>query len=359
MPATSGCRKLLRVGTDDAATRGSPSIYDIAREAGVSPSTVSRALSKPGRVSFATAEHIRGVANRLGYRVTPAHRSLDGDGPRTLAMMVADITNPVFFGMIRGAERTALHAGYTLVLAESQEVEENERQALERLLPSVAGLVLTSSRLADGAVRTLAKRTPLVVLNRLVDQVPSVACDNIKAMKKVVEHLGGHGHRSITYLAGPDASWANGQRWRGLLEAGHELDLTVRRLGPFLPTVAGGRQAASAWAGARTTAVVTYNDLLAIGFLEAVTAAGVRVPEQVSVVGFDDIRDASLVRPRLTSVRSPLVSLGSAAVNHLLRTRTLPVHSDDRVVLPAQVVVRESSGPVATRRSAAVGAVAT
>jgi DNA-binding LacI/PurR family transcriptional regulator len=335
------------VGTDGAASRGSPSIYDIAREAGVSPSTVSRALSKPGRVSFATAEHVRGVADRLGYRSLTTSRSLAAGGSQTLAMMVADITNPVFFGMIRGAERTAMHAGYTLVLAESQEAEENEKQALERLLPSVAGLILTSSRMADGPVRTLAKRTPLVVLNRLVDQVPSVACDNIRAMKKVVEHLAGLGHRSISYLAGPDASWANGQRWRGLLEAGHELDLTVRRLGPFVPTMAGGRQAAAAWAVARTSAVVAYNDLMAIGFLEAMSAAGVAVPGEVSVVGFDDIRDATLVRPRLTSVRSPLVSLGSAAVNHLLKTRIIPVRSNDLVVLPAQVVVRDSSGPAA------------
>ncbi len=337
------------MGTDGAVPPRSTSIYDVAREAGVSPSTVSRALSKPGRVSFATAERIRTVADRLGYRAAATHREVDAEGSQTLAMMVADITNPVFFGMIRGAERTAMHAGYTLVLAESQEAEEYERQALERLLPSVAGLVLTSSRMGDGPVRTLAKRTPLVVLNRLVDQVPSVACDNIGAMKKVVEHLGGLGHRTITYLGGPEASWANGQRWRGLIEAGHELDLSVRRLGPFVPTMAGGRQAAAAWAAGRTTAVVAYNDLLAVGFLEAVTAAGLRVPQQVSVVGFDDIRDATLVRPRLTTVRSPLVSLGSTAVNHLLKIRTLPVRTDDRVVLPAQVVVRDSTGPAAGR----------
>lgn len=334
------------MGTDGAGRARPTSIYDVARAASVSPSTVSRALSKPGRVSFATAERIREVADRLGYRARPAHRELDPEGPRTLVMMVADITNPVFFGMIRGAERTAMHAGYTLVLAESQEAEEYERQALERLLPSVAGLILTSSRLGDGEVRTLAKQTPLVVLNRLVDQVPSVACDNIRAMKKVVEHLAGLGHRTITYLAGPEASWADGQRWRGLLEAGHELDLTVRRLGPFIPTLAGGRHAATVWEGARSSAVVTYNDLLALGFLEGVTAAGVSVPEQVSVVGFDDIREATLVRPALTTVRSPLVSLGSAAVNHLLKTHTLPVRTDDRVVLPAQVVVRGSTGPV-------------
>jgi len=334
----------------EAFPRG-PSIYDVAREAGVSASTVSRALSKPGRVSFATAEHVREVAARFGYRAATTRRQVESGRPRTLAMIVADITNPVFFGMIRGAERTAMHAGYTLVLAESQESETQERQALERILPTVAGVILTSSRMADGPIRTLAKQAPVVVLNRLVDQVPSVACDNIKAMKRVVEHLGGLGHRSITYLAGPDASWASGQRWRGVLEAGHELDLVVRQLGPFSPTIAGGRQAAEQWAKARTTAVVGYNDLLTIGFCEAATEAGLTVPGEVSVVGFDNIRESTLVRPELTTVASPLVSLGSAAVNHLLKTSAVPVRRDDLVVLPARLVVRGSSGPVHGRRA--------
>ena len=333
---------------DAGASRG-PSIYDVAEAAGVSASTVSRALAKPGRVSFATAEHVRVVAEQLGYRSASNRRPVEQGRPRTLTMMVADITNPVFFGMIRGAERTAKHAGYTLVLIESQESEENEVEALERTLSTTAGIILTSSRMSDGPIRTLAKRAPLVVLNRLVDQVPSVACDNIRSMKKVVEHLGALGHRSITYLAGPDASWANGQRWRGVLEAGHELDLVVRRVGPFLPTIGGGHQAAEKWAKAPTSAVVVYNDLMAIGLVEAVTASGLDVPGDVSVVGFDNIRDATVVRPQLTTVASPLVSLGSAAVNHLLKTSVISVRSNDRVVLPARVVIRDSSGQAGRR----------
>ena len=333
----------------NAGSSRGPSIYDVAEAAGVSASTVSRALAKPGRVSFATAEHVREVAERLGYRSESNRRLVEQGRSRTLTMMVADITNPVFFGMIRGAERTARHAGYTLVLIESQESEENEVEALERILSTTAGIILTSSRMADGPIRTLAKRTPLVVLNRLVDQVPSVACDNIRGMKKVVEHLGGLDHRSITYLAGPDASWANGQRWRGVLEAGHELDLVVRRVGPFPPTIGGGRQAAEKWAKAPSSAVVVYNDLMAIGFVEAATESGLDVPRDVSVVGFDNIRDATTVRPQLTTVASPLVSLGSAAVNHLLKTSVISVRNNDRLVLPARVVIRGSSG-LASRR---------
>jgi DNA-binding LacI/PurR family transcriptional regulator len=247
--------------------------------------------------------------------------------------------------MIRGAERTAAHAGYTTLLVESQESEPNERALLERVIPAVDGVVLASSRLSDGAIRTLAKEAPVVVLNRLVSQVPSVASDNIRAVKRAVEHLVEAGHHSITYLAGPEASWADAMRWRGLLEACHELDIPVRRLGPHLPTMAGGRAAAKRWLAARSTAVAGYNDLVAIGFIQAVEHAGLQVPRDVSVFGFDNIKDGELVSPQLTTIAAPLVSLGSAAVNHLLKTRIGSTRSTDALVLPARLVVRESTGP--------------
>jgi DNA-binding LacI/PurR family transcriptional regulator len=324
-----------------------PSIYDVAAAAGVATSTVSRALSKPGRVSFRTAEHVRKVAAELGYRAEATERALPGVRTKLLTMVVADITNPVFFGMIRGAERTASHAGYQLVLGETQESEARERHLVEAMGSASDGLILTSSRLTDSAIRTLAKATPLVVLNRLVDQVPSVVSDNVRAVKRAVEHLAGGGHRSLTYLAGPEASWADGMRWRGLLEAGHELGLKVQRIGPCRPTMNGGRQAADAWRHTRSTGVVAYNDLVAIGFLQAVSEAGYAVPHDVSVVGFDNIREGELVSPQLTTIAAPLFSLGSAAVNHLLKSAQAPRRSGQTVVLPARLVVRGSTGPAA------------
>lgn len=324
-------------------------IYDVAEAAGVAPSTVSRALSKPGRVSFRTAEHVRQVATRLGYRTEETERELPRTATSLLAMVVADITNPVFYGMIRGAERAARHAACTMVLAETQESAVAEHEALERLVPAVDGVVLASSRLSDAAIRTLAKSVRVVVLNRLVDQVPSVATDVIGAVHLAAGHLLDRGHHTLTYLAGPEASWSDGMRWRGVLEAGQRLPIKVRRIGPYRPTIAGGREAAAEWLRSPTSAVIAYNDLVALGFHEAVTDAGLTVPADVSVIGFDNIREAALVTPGLTTIASPLASLGSAAVQHLLggaRRAAQPDHAP--VLLPSRLVVRGSTGPAAS-----------
>ena len=331
---------------ETGSTRASarPTIYDVAKAAGVATSTVSRALSQPGRVSYETAEHIRRVAEEIGYRSTRIERE-SPHRSSLLAVVVADITNPVYFGMIRGAERTAAHAGYSTMIVETQESEATEREALARVQPIVDGIVLTSSRMGDGTIREIAKRGPLVVLNRIVGQVPSVTSDNIHAIKRAAEHLAEAGVDAITYLAGPDASWSNGMRWRGLREAGLELNLKVRRIGSHEPTMRGGAAAAQVWLQHPTPGVIAYNDLVAIGFIRAVAAAGVAVPAGVQVVGFDNIVDAELMQPGLTSIASPLVSLGSAAVNHLLNSRRQRAEELEPILLPARLVVRGSTGP--------------
>ena len=331
--------------TEASVRAAPPTIYDVARVAGVATSTVSRALSNPGRVSFKTAEHVRKVAEEIGYRSTALERALPNQRKMLLAMIVADINNPVFHGMIRGAERTAMHAGYTMLLVETQESEHTEKQALSRVLQAVDGVILSSSRMTDASIRDAAKHRPLVVLNRIVDQIPSVASDNLKAMRKASEHLAGAGVGEITYLAGPEASWSDGMRWRGLRAAGPELNLKVRRIGPNTPTMAGGRLAATKWLGNQTRGVIAYNDLLAIGFIQAVMLAGYRVPEDVCAIGFDNILDSSLVEPRLTTIAAPLVSLGSAAVNRLVK-RSWHEQSElaGPVLLPTRLVVRDSTG---------------
>lgn len=331
---------------DSAERTASPTIYDVAKAAGVAASTVSRAFSRPGRVNAETAARIRQIAEEMGYRTNPMARALPTGRSSLLALVTSDVTNPFFFEIIRGAQMTAASAGYTLLVADARESAEAERQALDRALPLIDGLVLATSRMSDSAIRVAAKQRPTVVLNRIVSDVPSVVTDNARGMKHAVEHLAGLRHRQITYLAGPEASWADGARWRALQDAAHQLDLRPHRLGPFPPTLQGGRRAARILAERPTSAVIAYNDLMAIGLMQGVRRLGGRVPEDVSVVGFDDIFGADFCEPPLTTVAAPLRDLGAHAVQFLvaeLRSRSVRPQRARAALLPAVLHVRGST----------------
>ncbi len=326
---------------------GCPTIYDVARTAGVAPSTVSRAFSRPGRVRAETAERIRQVARELGYRATPLAHADSASRTSTVALVISDVTNPFNFPIIKGAHAAAAELGYTTLLADAQESGQVERQTLERALAAVEGIVLASSRMSDSAIRMTAKQKPLIVLNRTVADVPSVLTDNPRGAVRAVRHLAALGHRSVTYMAGPEASWADGSRWLSVRRACTDLGLRARRIGPFAPTVAGGTQAAGTLAGrADCTAVIAYNDLLAIGLLRGAVAAGVRIPQDMSIVGFDDIFAADLVTPGLTTVAAPLRALGETAVHNVIAmAHGARSRATGPVVLPTRLVVRSSTGP--------------
>ncbi|MGC4837687.1 LacI family DNA-binding transcriptional regulator [Micromonospora vinacea] len=319
-------------------------IYDVASEADVSPSTVSRAFSRPSRVNSETAERIRQVAERLGYRTNPLARALTTSRTRMIALVIADITNPVYAEIVRGAQEVAADGEYTTVLIDAQESDRLERAAVERTMSTVDGIVLASSRMSDSAIRMVAKQRPVVVLNRALADVPCVVTDDPRGVRRAAEHLGELGHDHITYVAGPQASWPNGVRWRSLLEAGMELEIKVRQIGPFSPTMAGGERAARELCARPATAVLAFNDQMAIGIIRGLSRMGVNVPGDVSVVGFDNILAADIVTPGLTTVAAPLFAEGSAATRHLLTMiEGAPGHTGRPMVLPVRLVVRDST----------------
>ena len=327
-------------------------IYDVARAAGVAASTVSRSFSRPGRVNADTAERVRRVAAELGYRTNPLARALSTARTQMVAVLVSDIGNPVFAEMVRGVQAAAAEAGRTVVLIDSQESDRRERTALERALPSVDGLVLTGSRMPDSAIRMIAKQKPVVVLGRAVVDVPSVVPDNSRGARLAAEHLAGLGHSSLVYVAGPEASWADGVRWRSLQDAAEALQLRVRRIGPCSPDVAGGARAAEVLAGQPPSAVVAYNDQLAIGVVRGLHARGLRVPRDVSVVGFDNIGAAELISPGLTTVAAPLRAGGAAATRLLLAmVEGAQPAPGAPVVLPVGLVVRGSTAQRRRKRT--------
>ncbi|WP_017582364.1 LacI family DNA-binding transcriptional regulator [Nocardiopsis valliformis] len=325
-------------------------IYDVAVEAGVAASTVSRTFSNPRRVNATTREHVLRVAERLGYRPNPLATALQSGHKATIALLVSDITNPHFFGTIRGAERRASEAGVTFILGNTEESAANERNQIERLDHSVDGFVLAASRMSDETTVAIAQGHNLALVNREVDGLPGVVVDSGPGSWQIVEHLASLGHRSIVYLSGPHQSWLASERWKALRAAAERRGVAVTRLGPFPPKVSGGGAAADAALVSGATALIAHNDLLAIGVLRRLAERGVSVPGQVSVVGYDDIFGADLCVPALTTLAGPEDEAGRVAVELLLRKGSLSTAhpAPQRVVLPAHLVIRDSTGPAPT-----------
>ena len=324
----------------------SPTIYDVARAAGVATSTVSRAFTNPNRVSTPTRERVLAAAAELGYRPNPHARALLSGRHHTVCMVVSDITNPHYFELIRGAEQRAKASEYTLVLVNAEESSRIEWAQVQRLAPSVDGFVLAASRLPDDDLRQIAAQRPVVLMNRELPGLASVVLDHVRGCYQMVEHLASLGHTDLLYLAGPRNSWMAATRWSALRAAAKEIGVEARRIGPFTPTVSQGGAAADGALNAGATAIVAHNDLLAIGVLQRLAQRSVRVPADVSVVGFDDIFAASLCSPSLTTLGGAHVDVGRMAVQLLLEA-TGPTQEGEvppQVVLPTELVLRGSTG---------------
>ena len=308
-------------------------------------STVSRSFTVPGRVNAVTRQHVLEVAERLGYAPNPAARALESGRTNTLALLVPDITNPFFAGVIKGAERAAAASGRTLVLADSQESAAGEAQIIRRLGAAVDGFVLAAARMPDDDLRRAAELDAVTLVNRAIRGISCVVADYESGARQIVDHLASLGHRSLLFLGGPPESWSGARRWAGLRAAATAHGMQVRRFGPYSPTLGGGAAAADAAVATDATAVVCHNDMLAIGVLRRLRDRGVSVPEHVSVVGFDNIFGSDLCQPSLTTLAERPEDAGARAIEMLARQAYERVALADELVLPTQLVVRGSTGP--------------
>src|SRR5258705_4028259 len=302
-------------GPGDAGKGRTVTLQDVAREADVAVSTVSRALSNPDRVSRPMRERIQVVARRLGYTAAriPVRDSL-------LALMVSGIGNPYNAALIRGVECHARAAGSSLVVGDIADGPEVELAHIERLNDrGVGGIVLASSRLPEPELRAVGDRADVVLFNREVSGFASVTTDSRDGSRQIVEHLAALGHRSIAYLSGPPALWTNTERWRTLSENAARLGVEIVRLGPFMPTLDQGSAAAYVGLGSGATALVAFNDLLAIGILQRLRRRKVDLPRAISRLGHDDIFGAYLFQPSLATVHSELQDAGPNPVLLVLR----------------------------------------
>jgi LacI family transcriptional regulator, galactose operon repressor len=322
---------------------------DVAREAGVSPSTVSRALSMPEVVNPATRQRVLRAAERLGFAPNRAARGLITGRTGNLGLIVPDLANPFFPGVVKGIQAKARESDYAVFLADSDEDPSLESGLVRALAKQIDGLILCSPRASDEEIKDFAANTTLILVNRRIRNVPSVVFDNADGMRQAVSHLQALGHRRVGWVGGPRTSWSTRDRMRGLRAAAATAGMELVVAGHFPPQFEGGVAAADLIVASGVTAVITYNDVMAVGLIGRLRDRGVRVPEDMSVVGVDDIPMAGMFSPALTTVSLSKEPLGRAAVELLLALLEQPdglrnVHRE----LPTQLLVRASTGVART-----------
>lgn len=324
-----------------------PTIKDVADLAGVATSTVSRALSKPDRVNRHTRERIEEAAAQLNYVPSSQARGLSSGRTNTVAVLVPDITNPFYFDIIRGTQHQLKAAGLTQLLVDTEESNEMELEALHKMRRSADGFILAASRLTDAQLAEVSGSQPLVTINRASANAPTVVIDTPSAMIQALEHLVSLGHQRVCYVSGPPTSWSNSRRWKIFEEDSGQRGLETHRVGPFAPKTTSGAAAADAAVRTGATACIVFNDLLAIGMLQRLRERGIRVPEDMSIVGCDDIFGADFCNPPLTTISSPIEQAGRVAVSMLL-SQLNPLYGGTTrrlAVMPTHLTVRGSTGP--------------
>jgi len=327
---------------------------DVARAAGVSVNTVSRALAGKPDVSPSTRAKVLAVAKQLGYRPNKLARGLRSNRTATIGVIVTDIANPYFGALVKGVKEAAHRHGYSIVLQDTDEDYAKEEEAIQVMLAEqVDGLLITPVQTGIDTILCLKEaEVPFVLLGRRFEELKThyVVTDDVRGGYLATEHLIELGHTEIALINGPPHISSAKERRRGyqnaLTEHGIEPDDGLIRSGAI--TAADGYREATALLRStrRFTAIFCYSDFVAFGAIAAVREAGLHIPEDVAVVGYDDVELASYLDVPLTSVRIPKKELGAAAVEMLLEMLAggQQEAGPQGIELPVQLFVRESTG---------------
>lgn len=343
--AAARCKRFQRgAATPGAKTATRPTLLDVARMAGVSPATVSRALARPDVVRAATRDRIQETVRALGYRPNQGARSLAGDRWDAIGVIVPDITNPFFAALVRGASATAAEHGKVCLLAETGGGATAEVDVVASLAARVDGLVVAASTASAAELQDAAAGRAIVLVNRRATGLPSVIIDQRAIVALGLEHLRSLGHRRIAVATGPAGYWSSRRRRDALAEHA-DLDLVV--LPPGSATASDGPAILDAVREARASALFAFNDVQALAVLGECRRRGIDVPSALSVLGVDDVPMASLVDPALTTVAAPATDAGSTAAILLVPGANVPPRP---LTLAPRLVVRDSTGRAAERR---------
>jgi LacI family transcriptional regulator len=342
---------------------GTVKLSDVAERAGVHPATVSRALSERTRhmVNAATAERVLAAASELGYTPNPIARSLKTNRSFTVAVLLPDLTNPLFPPMVRGIEDGLAEAGFTALIANTDNHPDRALAALETMrIRQADGCIAATATRDDGLLADAAGEMPMVLINRRVlnHAIPAVVADDRSGVRQAVEHLAALGHERIAHVAGPQWLSTGADRHQAFVQAlrgvGLDPDPELIRFGEGFTEEQGALSLHGLLeSGADFSALVAGNDLMALGCYDALVERGLSCPDDVSVVGFNDMPFADKFNPPLTTVRIPHYEMGRRAAALLLErlaSEDGDAPSDD-IVLPVELVQRASTAPAPARRA--------
>lgn len=323
-----------------------PTLTQVAKRAGVSLSTASRAYSDPDRLGPETLRKIRAAAQQLGYEA-PAARLVEAPGreAQTIGVVVPDVANPVFGAFVKAAQGEGWHYAQTVVLVDTDFSSEREREAIVHLRDRVDGLVVCSPRLDADTILELSGRIPAVLVNRETVGADCIVADTSDGLRQAVEYLRALGHKRLAYVQGSARSWSNSQRVALVEGFAGQAGIDLQVLGSQAETVDGGVAAAASVIACGASAVIAHNDLVALGVVAGARTLGVRVPDDLSVIGIDDIPLATVSAPALTTISVPMARAGSLALATLRRAAGGDRPTPRTVRLSTQLVVRASTGP--------------
>ncbi|MCI0519096.1 MAG: LacI family transcriptional regulator [Chloroflexi bacterium] len=330
-----------------------PTIHDVAKRAGVAPITVSRVINNSGYCSDDTRRRVEAAIAELGYVPNVIARSLRSKRTNTLALVITDITNPFFTVVARGVEDTASDAGFMVIYCNTDESVQEEEKYLNLLAQKqVDGILLVPARSAARPVALIqARGLPVVILDRKVPHANAdvVRSDSETGAHRLTQLLLDQGHKRIAILSGPHGVSTAEDRAAGFLRA-----MTEAGLGKNAAVMFGAHTHASGYEMAqrvlayspRPTALFAGNNFIAFGAMKALREAGLSIPEDISLVAFDDLPPTLTVEPFITVAAQPAYEMGRIATHLMVdRLRGQAPQECQEILLPTEIVVRRSIGP--------------
>ncbi|WP_316862898.1 LacI family DNA-binding transcriptional regulator [uncultured Cohaesibacter sp.] len=329
-----------------------PRIKDIAVKAGVSPTTVSRALSGSGLVAEPTLSQIRDIARLMGYYPNISARNLRTQKTMSVLIVVRDIGNPFYLNIFKGAENAARDAGYSILMANTEDDPKKEADYFDMVSHGHAdGMILMTGKMPHQCQIPEDTAQKVLIALEMIDgaDFTHVIIDNEAASHKVIEHLVGLGHKKIAHISGPVPEGMSIRRRAGFENAMAKFGLPIPQdyiqRGAF--SYQSGEEACRKLLQLddRPTAIYAANDEMAFGAIRAAKTMGLSIPRDLSIVGFDDIYLADGFVPALTTIHQPCMEIGRCAMNRLLAHLTGENPKIETITIPTEIIIRETTAP--------------